>query len=136
VEYNEDLSDAPLYFRRHSIRIAIAGTEGAELLPELHCAPQDRVVVKKRYSAFFGTDLDDHLRRNGVEHLVLAGVNTHACVRTTAIDAYQHDYQVTIVSDCVASYDEVHHDISLRYMDGRVADVISLQELPTANGSA
>lgn len=125
-EHAPDLSDAPLEFRRKQIYVAIAGTPGAELLPELDVAPSDRTLVKKRYSAFFGTDLDDQLRRARIERLVLAGVNTHACVRTTAIDAYQHDYDLTIVRDCVASYDPEHHDVSLRYMDGKIARVVSL----------
>jgi nicotinamidase-related amidase len=126
-EHAPDLSDAPLELRRKQIHIAIAGTPGAELLPELDVAPSDHVVVKRRYSAFFGTDLDEHLRRERVERLVLAGVNTHACVRTTAIDAYQRDYDLAIVSDCVASYDREHHDVSLRYMDGKIARVMSLR---------
>jgi ribosomal-protein-serine acetyltransferase len=126
-EHAPDLSDAPLEFRRKQIHIAIAGTPGAELLPELDVAPRDRVVVKKRYSAFFGTDLDNQLRDERIDKLVLAGINTHACVRTTAIDAYQRDYDITIVEDCVASYDPEHHDVSLRYMDGKIGRVLSLR---------
>jgi nicotinamidase-related amidase len=136
LEYEEDLSDAPLYYRRHGIRSTIAGTDGARLLPELHPAPDDQVIIKKRYSGFFGTDLDDRLRRDRIDHLVVAGVNTHACVRSTAIDAYQRDYDVTIVEDCVGSYDAEHHDVSLRYMAGRIAEVVSLQELLAAGGPA
>jgi maleamate amidohydrolase len=80
--------------------------------------------------------LGHHLRRERIEGLVLAGVNTHACVRTTAIDAYQRDYDVVIIRDCVASYDPEHHDVSLRYMDGKIARVVSLRaflaELPAS----
>lgn len=126
-EYAPDLSDAPLEYRRRNIRSTIADTPGAELLPELEVAPPDQVVVKKRYSGFFGTDLDDQLRHGQVGQLVLAGVNTHACVRTTAIDAYQRDYDVVLVRDCVGSYDSQHHDVSLRYMDERIGRVVSLQ---------
>ena len=105
----------------------IAGTAGAELLPELDVASDDRVIVKKRYSGFFGTDLDDYLRRSRVDKLVLAGVNTHACVRMTAVDAYQRDYDVAIVTDCVGSYDREHHNVSLRYMDGKIGRVMPLR---------
>jgi nicotinamidase-related amidase/RimJ/RimL family protein N-acetyltransferase len=134
-EHAPDLSDAPLELQRNQIRVAIAGTPGAELLPELDVAPSDRVIIKKRYSAFFGTDLDDRLRREHIDKLVLAGVNTHACVRTTAIDAYQRDYDVQIVRDCVASYDPAHHDISLRYIDGKIARVAPLYTFLTELGS-
>jgi nicotinamidase-related amidase/RimJ/RimL family protein N-acetyltransferase len=134
-EHAPDLCDAPLEFRRKQIHIVIAGTPGAELLPELDVAPSDPVFVKKRYSAFFGTDLDDYLRRERIGKLVLAGVNTHACIRTTAVDAYQRDYDVAIVRDCVASYDREHHDVSLRYMDGKIARVVPLRTFLAELGS-
>jgi nicotinamidase-related amidase len=127
-ELNADLSDAPLQFKRSGIHVTIAGTAGAELLPELNVSPQDHLVVKKRYSGFFRTDLDEYLRRERVDQLVVVGVNTHACVRMTAIDAYQRDYDVVIAKECVGSYDQEHHDISLRYMDGKIARVICLDE--------
>jgi isochorismate hydrolase len=64
--------------------------------------------------------------------LILAGINTHACIRTTAIDAYQRDWKVILASDCVDSYDREHHDISLRYMKDKVASVMSNQEISAA----
>jgi maleamate amidohydrolase len=69
------------------------------------------------------------LRELSVDHLVLAGVNTHACIRTAAIDAYQGDLDVTIVRDCVASMNKAHHDMSLQYMDGGIARVVNLRKL-------
>jgi nicotinamidase-related amidase len=128
-EFASDLSDAPLLYRRRRIRSTIVGTPGAELLPELHVGPTDHTIVKKRYSAFFGTNLDEQLRRERISKLLIAGVNTHACIRTTAVDAYQRDYDVVIVRDCVGSYDQEHHDVSLRYMDDRIGCVVSLQDL-------
>jgi nicotinamidase-related amidase len=134
-EYAADLSDAPLEYRRRGIESTIVGTPGAELLAELNTSPTDRVIVKKRYSAFFDTALDDQLRGERVEKLLIAGVNTHACIRTTAIDAYQRDYDVTVVRECVGSYDQEHHDISLRYMDERVGRVLDLDDVLSELGS-
>jgi nicotinamidase-related amidase len=127
-EHAPDLSDAPLEFRRRDSHIAIAGTPGAELLPELDISPRDHVVIKKRYSGFFETDLDEYLRRAQITKLVVGGVMTHACIRMTAIDAYQRDYDVVIVRDCVGSWDQEHHEVSLRYMDGKIGRVVSLEE--------
>lgn len=132
-EHEADLSDAPLQLKREGIHIAIAGTAGAEILPELNVSPRDHLIVKKRYSGFFGTDLDECLCRERVGRLVVVGVNTHACVRMTAIDAYQLDHDVVIVRECVGSYDREHHDVSLRYMDGKVARVVSLDEFLAAH---
>lgn len=116
-EFAPDLSDAFLDMRDEGIFITIAGTAGCQLLPELDYQASDPVVVKKRYSAFFGTNLDDLLSELRPERLVLAGVNTHACVRMAAIDAYQRDYRVIVAAECVASYDEEYHRVSLRYLE-------------------
>lgn len=124
-EFAPDLSDAFLRMRREQVRVTIAGTAGCELLPELDRHASDRVVVKKRYSAFFGTGLDEMLAAIRPRTLVLAGINTHACVRTTAIDAYQRDYEVVVASDCVASYDPEHHEVTKRYLDAGIARFVS-----------
>jgi nicotinamidase-related amidase len=128
-EFAPDLSDAFLRARRENHRVTIAGTDGCELLPELERHASDKVLVKKRYSAFFGTDLDETLAAIRPEVLVLAGINTHACIRTTAIDAYQRDYEVLIASDCVASYDAEHHEVTKRYLDAGIARFVLSAEL-------
>jgi nicotinamidase-related amidase len=124
-EFARDLHDAFLDMRANNLSITIAGTVGCELLPDLEYRHGDTVLVKKRYSAFFGTDLDEQLSKVRPKVLVIAGVNTHACVRMTAIDAYQRDYDVIVASECVASGDTEHHDVTLRYLDGNVARVLA-----------
>jgi isochorismate hydrolase len=94
------------------------------------------VLVKKRYSAFFGTELDAELSTLRPEVVVVAGVNTHACVRMTAIDAYQRDYDVIVAGDCVASSDPEHHDVTLRYLEGNIARVLATDHLITVLGAA
>jgi isochorismate hydrolase len=90
------------------------------------------VIVKKRYSAFFRTDLEDVLADLKPDTLILAGINTHACVRMTAIDAYQRDWRVVIAGDCVGSWDEEHHAITLRYLQREIADAMSNREISAA----
>lgn len=124
-EFRPDLSDAFLDMRRRGVALTIVGTEGSKILPELKQAASDHVVVKKRYSAFYGTGLDDLLAALGARALVIGGINTHACVRTTVIDAYQRDYDVTLASECIGSYDAEHHDITVRYLDGQIARLSS-----------
>jgi len=127
-EFAPDLSDAFLAMRDQGIAMTIAGTQGCQILPELDCHATDPVIVKKRYSAFFGTNLDDLLTSMKPGCVVLAGINTHACVRTTAIDAYQRDYRVVVAAECVASYDEEHHQVTLRYLRG-MAQALNNAEL-------
>ncbi len=128
-EFAPDLSDAFLEMRRRNIRAHVAGTPGAELDPRLDVDAADVIVIKKRYSAFFGTDLDELLRKFGVETLILTGVNTHACIRTTAIDAYQRDLDVIFASDCLGTYDEEHGRVSMRYMDGKIGQALTNRQI-------
>ena len=128
-EFAPDLHDAFLAMRINEVSITIAGTPGGELLPELERFPEDAVIVKKRYSAFYGTDLDAKLSNIQPDILVIAGVNTHACVRMTAIDAYQRDYDVIVAADCVASNDPAHHDMTLRYLSGNIARVMPTSDV-------
>jgi nicotinamidase-related amidase len=128
-EFQPDLRDAFPEMRAKGIRITIQGTPGCQIASELAVARSDTVVIKKRYSAFYGTDLDQVLAGLEPDGLILAGLNTHACVRVTAIDAYQRDWQVIVATDCVGSYDQEHHEISLRYMNGKIASVMSNEQI-------
>lgn len=85
---------------------AVAGTWGGEVIPELAPLPGEHVVRKRRYSAFFGTDLDLYLREHGVCKLYLTGVLTNICVYATALDAAMRLYQVAVFRDAVASLSE------------------------------
>ena len=72
------------------------------------------VIRKRRYSAFFGTDLDDRLRALRTTTLRLVGNCTNICVLFTAADAANRDYAVEIVVDAVASFDRSAHEHALR----------------------
>jgi nicotinamidase-related amidase len=134
-EFAADLSDAFLELRKRGKGVTIAGTKGCQILPELDCRPEDHIIVKKRYSAFLGTALDGILSAQNPDPLVVAGVNTHACVRTTVIDAYQRDYHVVLALDCIASYDDEHHDVTVRYLDGKMAQGLRNLEVLRLLGS-
>jgi nicotinamidase-related amidase len=112
-EFEADLRDAFTEMRAKGIRITIRGTRGAQIASELNVDPSDAVVIKKRYSAFFGTNLDQLLAEIHPDALILAGIKTHACIRMTAIDAYQRDIPVILAADGIDSYDREHHEISL-----------------------
>ena len=114
--FKEDLSDTYLALRQSSQKWTIEGTNGCELLSELSRHPEEHEVIKKRYSAFFETELDEILNEMPPSEIVIAGVNTHACVRVTAIDAYQRDYHLLLAQECIDSYDQGCHDESFGYM--------------------
>jgi isochorismate hydrolase len=64
--------------------------------------------------------------------VILAGINTHACIRMTAIDAYQRDWKIVLAADCVDSYDREHHDISMKYMKDKIATIMTNREIRLA----
>jgi nicotinamidase-related amidase len=120
-EFEKDLSDAPLYNRKNNKPITIAGTPGAEWLPELNQKKSDYFLIKKRFSAFFKTRLDVQLKKQQVNCLIIVGINTMSCVRVTAIDAYERDYEVILALDCVDAYDLEQHNNSIKYLQYAVA---------------
>ncbi|MBU1741735.1 MAG: cysteine hydrolase, partial [Proteobacteria bacterium] len=83
----------------HSLR----GTPGAEVVDGVVCEPSDVWLPKRRFSAFYKTDLDQTLRTWGVEQVAVGGIVTHVCVLATALDALQSDFRTIIVEDCCAS---------------------------------
>jgi isochorismate hydrolase len=54
----------------------------------------------------------------------------------TAIDAYQRDWRVVLAADCIDSYDREHHDVSMRYMENKIASVMSNEEIRVAIGKS
>ncbi len=129
-EYKADMSDVNINDKKTGRKITIEGTSGAEILSELDRSEDETVIVKKRYSAFFGTDFDKVIDGLGVNTLILAGINTHACVRTTLIDAFQRDIEVIVAKDCVGSWNPAHNDISLEYFEKNMSvRVLSNKEI-------
>ncbi len=82
---------------------AIRGTRGAEVIDDLKPEPADVLLPKRRFSAFFKTDLDQTLRTFGIDTIVVTGITTEFCVLTTAMDGLCHDFSVIILENCVAS---------------------------------
>ncbi len=99
-------------FPRHCVE----GTWGAEIIDELK-GIEGEVVKKRRFSGFFGTDLDERLKEGGFSELIVCGVCTDICVLFTVADARNRDYDVLVYRDSVASFDEEGHNFALRHMD-------------------
>ena len=131
-EFKADLSDGFLEMRDKGISVTIEGTRGAEIHRDLGYRSSDRTIVKKRYSAFFGTNLDEVLNEIGATWIVLAGLNTHACIRMAAIDAYQRDFRVVLAAECIESHDDAHARISLSYMAGKIASLMTTAQIVEA----
>lgn len=127
--HKADRSSWTLQMKRDNFGICVEGTEGSRELDAVGRRPEEAVMYKTRWSAFYGTGLDGGLRAGGYDTLVLAGFMSHACIRVTAIDAYQRDYGLVIARDCIDSYDALHEKVTLEYLSRYVAKVLTNGEI-------
>ena len=130
---HSDWTDTPSWIYRKSQQSALntcrEGTWGAEFYDGISPLPNERVVIKHRYSAFINTDLNTVLKAKGVESVLVTGIATNVCVETTARDAYMYDYYVTMVGDCAAAYDPKLHETTLENMRRHFGLVASSEEI-------
>src|SRR5437016_10086499 len=85
--------------REHNLE----GSPGTQIIPELYRGADYVIDNKKRLDCFYGTDLRQLLDALSVKSVVLMGINTNTCVLNTAFTAFNFDYRVVVLSDCVAS---------------------------------
>lgn len=71
--------------------------------PSLAPKPQDLIIIKPRFSAFFKTSLDEELRKRSLDSLIVIGTTTPNCIRTTCYDALSLNYNVVIIEDATSS---------------------------------
>lgn len=103
-------------------------SEASDIHPALERQAEEAVVVKKRVSAFSGSDLEVLLRSLGVTHLVLSGIATSGVVLSTLREAADRDYDLTVLSDaCTDADDEVHRVLTQKVFP-RQAEVLSVAE--------
>ncbi len=95
---------------------AIEGTAEAEVIPEL-AKFKGEVIPKKTYSSFFGTPLEEKLKKLKPKKVIVCGVCTHICVLYAVADARIRGYEVEVPVDCVASFDEKSHCFALDYIE-------------------
>ena len=98
-------------------RHAEDGMPGSEIVPQLSPVLGDFVIIRRRYSSFFGTDLDLLLKELGVRKLVLTGTATDIGIYFAAADAYTKGYQITIPRKCVVALSETDQEAILEQME-------------------
>jgi len=116
------------------------GQPGVEIKEEVKPLPGEKVVRKHVNSAFIGTDLEAHLREQGLRTLVVTGLTTDHCVSTTARMAGNLGFETYVVSDATATFDkrdhrgehfaaQVIHDTALASLHGEFAEVVEAADL-------
>jgi nicotinamidase-related amidase len=111
--------------REHNIE----GSPGTQIIPELYREGDYVIDNKKRLDCFYGTDLRQLLDALGAKSVVLMGINTNTCVLNTAFTAFNFDYRVVVLSDCVASmYGDDLHVLGLQNVARCLGWVITNQQ--------
>lgn len=94
---------------------AMEGTKEAAVIPELKPDPQDYIVGKRSYSAFFDTGLEYLLKSLKADTVVITGIHTHLCCQHTAADAFQGGFHVIGAEDCLTAFTEDDHKAGIEY---------------------
>ncbi|MFP6681359.1 MAG: cysteine hydrolase [Gammaproteobacteria bacterium] len=113
-------------------KMCAAGTWDAELIDEMAPQPEEFIVDKNRYSAFYGTPLNSILTTQDIRHLVICGVTTNICVETTVRDAAQRDFRTFIARDATGEIAPERHEWALTTMGTRFGWVVDSAEIISA----
>ncbi|HWG05768.1 MAG TPA: isochorismatase family protein [Beijerinckiaceae bacterium] len=108
----------------------LAAQESAyAILDELAPMPGELVIYKERASGFFGTPLVSHLRRLGVESLIICGESTSGCVRASTVDAYSYAFHNVLVEECTFDRSMLSHKVNLFDLHHKYADVMHVADV-------
>ncbi|THB74395.1 MAG: cysteine hydrolase [Desulfobacteraceae bacterium] len=124
--YQPDLSDVNDFRRSLGYvgrkealgRFCILGEPGHEFMDAVRPMPGETIIDKAGFSAFYNTTLDQGLRSEGIDHLILCGVTTQCCVHSTLREAVDRGYWCLTVADCCAACEPGLHDAALSLISG------------------
>ncbi len=119
THYRKDMADGPKQMSdvfQGLQNLLVAGVPDTDFIDELPPAPEDFILVKQRWSAFWATNLDCIIRALGAETLILAGVGTHRTIEGTARDAKNRDIPSVVVSDSCTAAEVEASDMTLKYI--------------------
>ncbi len=139
------LADA---FRRHSLPVVLVNVTGGapgraeqarklgdlpaewtDLVPELSAQPADHLVTKRTWGAFTNTNLDEYLRSQGVTQVVIAGIATSIGVESTARQAHEHGFHVTLAIDAMTDMSPEAHLNSITRIFPRLGETGTTGEI-------
>lgn len=109
--------------------MCLEGSPESKVHDDIAPLPNEKVVFKHRYSAFYNTDLETVLRCLKIQDLVICGVMTNMCCESTARDAYHHDYRVFFLADATGTVNEEMHFASLLNLAFGFAFVTTTDEI-------
>jgi maleamate amidohydrolase len=132
TDYRPDGFDAGRWAdknHRFSERVAAKASIGNQIVAPLEPLERDIVISKAKPSAFFGTLLHAHLVSLRADSVIVCGTTTSGCVRSTVVDAFSHNYRVSVVEDCTFDRGQATHHINLFDMQLKYADVVDRSQV-------
>lgn len=126
--YVEHPPHSPLFGKIKDAQALTLGSWGTEFDPHVGPGPHEPVIIKHRVNAFYGTELDLILRVHGIRQLYIAGVATDLAVESTAREAHDRDYNITILSDCCIAANDDDHSMSLAFLQ-KIAHVTPINSI-------
>lgn len=109
--------------------ICIRGSWDAEIVDELKPSADDHVVIKRRDSVFQDTEFEVWLQSLGIDSLIFSGIDTSICVESSLRDAFNHGYDIIMISDATASNNHAHYNSTLDNIRNYYGLVMNLDEL-------
>ncbi|WP_394779575.1 hydrolase [Undibacterium sp.] len=100
-----------------------------ELVPEAGMQPGDVLITKKQWGAFYGTDLEQQLRRRGIRTLIMAGIATNMGVESTARQAFDQGFELVFAEDAMSTMAKEWHDFSTQNIFPKMGRVRSTEQL-------
>lgn len=132
-ELDPNGNDIGVYGRKRDLldseHWCLAGTLGAELVPELKPGKNDVTFVKKKPSGFHGTPLLGYLVERKIDTVIVVGGATSNCIRATVFDSSSYNFRTIVPQEAVFDRIAISHAISLFDMDRQFADVVSVDDL-------
>lgn len=111
-----------------AIKVLVPGSAAVEVDQRIRPRPGETVVEKKLPSAFFGTNLNDELRRKGVDTVVITGCSTSGCIRASVNDSMSYGFHTIVVREAVGDRAKAPHEANLFDIDAKLGDVVSLAD--------
>jgi nicotinamidase-related amidase len=102
--------------------------QASELVPECNVQASDVIVTKRQWGAFYGTDLEQQLRRRGIRTIVLTGIATNFGVESTARAAFDRGYELVFIEDAMSSFSGDVHRFPVEHIFPRMGFVRSTEE--------
>ena len=128
VIYRDDQQASVFRARIPALNLLTPESEWTLFDSRLPVAPGDLQLEKRHASSFHGTELDEWLRGQNVDSVVVTGLTTSGCVRATAVDGLQNNYRVVVPREACGDRDGQAHEANLYDLNAKYADVLSLED--------